>query len=149
MEFKKVLEESKLEESYPRYTLSYKSVRPGYELKDPKPYVLALDRSYNVDGKGESILGLNLNYYDGNINDLIDQINKFDNELGFRGFEGKLKLKKFLKHNNVEEWETSKRKKRYNELMRQFPFLKKYIRRYKKSGPKGTGIQSKKRKIIK
>ena len=149
MEFNKVLEESKLEESYPRYVLKYKSVRPGYKLQDTKPYVLALDQSYNTDGKGVSILGLNLNYHDGNVDDLIDQINKFDNDSGFRGFEGKLKFKKLLKKADVGEWETGKRKKRYDELIRQFPFLKKYIRRYKKSGPKGTGVQSKKRKRLK
>ena len=143
MEFDKVLNES-----YKRYTLSYKSVRPGYDLKDPKPYILALDQSYNVDGNGESILGLNLNYHDGNVDDLIDQINKFDNEAGFRGFEGKLKLKKIIKK-DTDEWETGKRKKRYEELIRQFPFLKNYVRRYKLSGPKGTGVQSKKRKRLK
>lgn len=148
MEFNKVLEESKLEESYPRYTLTYKSVRPGYELQDKKPYVLALDQSYNVDGRGESILGLNLNYHKGDIADLIKQIDKFDNDNGFRGFEGKLKLKKFLKQ-DVEEWETGKRKKRYEDLIKEFPFLKNYIRRYKLSGPKGTGVQSKKRKRLK
>lgn len=143
MEFEKVLNES-----YPRYKIIYKSTREGYKLNDNNPYILALDQSYNTDGKGESILGLNLNYHNGNIEDLIDQINKFDNDNGFRGFEGKLKLKKFLKK-DVEEWETNKRKKRYDDLIRQFPFLKQYIRRYKKSGPNGTGVQSKKRKRLK
>lgn len=149
MEFSEVLSESNLTESYPRYILRYKGTRKDYKIHDPKPYVLALDQSYNVDGKGESILGLNLNYFEGNVEDIINQINAFDNELGFRGFEGKLKLKKFFRKKNVEEWETSKRKKRYDELMTQFPFLKQYVRRYKKTGPKGTGIKSKKRKILK
>jgi len=144
MEFKKVLNES-----YPRYTLRYKSVNPGYELHDSKPYIIALDQKYNTDDKGSSILALNLNYHDGNVEDLIDQINAFDNASGFKGFEGKLSVKKFLKQKNVEEYEVRKRKKRYNELIAQFPFLKKYIRRYKYSGPKGTGIQSKNRRFKK
>lgn len=149
MEFNKILEESSLNESYPRYILQYKGTRKDYKVNDPKPYILALDQSYNLDGKGDSILALNLNYFDGNVDDMIDQINAFDNELGFRGFEGKLKFKQIMKHKDIEEWETSKRKKRFNELMKQFPFLKRYIRRYKKSGPNGTGIKSKKRKVLK
>jgi hypothetical protein len=138
-----------LNESYQRAILKYKGTRENYKIKDPSPYIMIIDQKYNVDGKGESILGLNLNYFDGNVDDLIDQINAFDNELGFRGFEGKLKFKKLLKKKDVGEWESSQRKKRYEELMAQFPFLKQYVRRYKKSGPKGTGIKSKKRKVMK
>lgn len=149
MEFKQVITESALQESYPRYFIKYKGTRPDYKINDPKPYVLAIDQSYNVDGKGDSILGLNLNYFDGNTDDLIDQINAFDNESGFRGFEGKLTLKKIMQRDNAGEWEETNRKKRFNDLMLQFPFLKRYLRRYKKNGPKGTGIQSKKRKILK
>lgn len=133
MEFRKVLNEAKLEETFPLYNLNYKSQQKGYVLNDPSPKVLALDQTYNTDGNGESILGLNLNYYDGDIKKLIKQINKFDNKNGFRGFEGKLKLKKFLKQ-DTGEWESTSRKKRYNDLMKEFPFLKQYVRRYKTKG---------------
>jgi len=142
MDFKKVLNES-----YPRYSISYKSTRPGYELSDKQPLILALDQSYNPDGKGESILGINLNYYKGNVEELIKKINKFDNENGFRGFEGLVKIKRFLKHDDVQIWEADKRNKRYKDLIKAFPELTKFIRRYKKSGDKGTGIQSQKRRI--
>ncbi len=138
-----------LNESYPRAILTYKGTREDYKINDNNPYIIMLDQSYNVDGNGESILGLNLNYFKGDVADLIKKINKFDNESGFRGFEGKLKVKKFLKQNDVEGWEEGKRKTRFNNLMSQFPYLKKYIRRYKKSGPKGSGIKSKKRKVLK
>ena len=143
MEFKKVLTES-----YPRYILTYKGTRPNYKIHDNKPYILALDQYYNPDGKGESILGINLNYYDGDVGKLIRKINWFDNKTGYMGFEGRLKAKRFLKHDDVVEWEIDKRNKRYKALIKEFPELKKYIRRYKKQGPKGTGIQDQQRKIF-
>lgn len=143
MEFKKVLTES-----YPRYILTYKGTRPEYKIHDPKPYILALDQSYNPDGKGESILGINLNYYKGDVRELINKINKFDNKSGYRGFEGKLMVKRFFKKDDVTEWEVDKRNKRYKSLIKEFPELKRYIRRYKKQGPKSSGIQDQQRKIF-
>lgn len=149
MEFSKVLQESTLIESYPRYILSYKGTRPEYKIHDDKPYILALDQSYNPDGKGESVLGINLHYYNGDVKGLINKINKFDNQIGFFGFEGKLKVKKFLKHKNVDEYEVEERKKRYSALINAFPQLAHLIRRYKKTGPKNSGIQSQDRKLLK
>ena len=81
--------------------------------------------------------------------DLINKINKFDNEQGFRGFEWKLKAKKYLKHKGVDKYEVEERKKRYKALINKFPEIAHLIRRYKKEGPKGTGIQSKKFKFLK
>ena len=51
-----------LSESFKRYKLSYIGTRKNYKIKDPNPYVLCIDEKYNVDGKGKSILGINLNY---------------------------------------------------------------------------------------
>jgi len=138
-----------LNESYPRAIIKYKGTRPEYKIHDSEPYIMMLDQSYNPDGKGESILGLNLHYYNGDVKDLINKINKFDNKKGFFGFEGKLKVKKFLKHEDIKEWEISKRKERYKLLIQAFPQLAHLIRRYKKTGPKNSGIQSKSRKFLK
>lgn len=144
MEFNKALNES-----YKRYNLKYEGTREDYEIHDPEPYVLALDQNYNADGNGLSILGLNLNYYKGDKKKLIKIINDFDNKNGYRGFEGKLKIKQLLKTKDIDEWEADKRKKRYDSLMKEYPFLKQYVRRYKQKGPKGTGIKSQKRKRLK
>ena len=140
MEFEQVLEES-----FKRYKLKYKGSRKDYEIHDPSPYILAVDEKYNYDGNGKSILGLNLNYFKGDLNKLIDDINKNDNKNGFRGFEIKTKLKKrFNKGKDISEWEIAEKKRRYKSLIEQFPYMAKFIRRYKV-----VGIQDQKRKIIK
>ncbi|MFW6226351.1 MAG: hypothetical protein ACOC3V_05290 [bacterium] len=145
MEFEKVLNES-----FHRYNLRYKGTRPDYEIHDPRPYIIAVDEKYNPDGNGKSILGINLNYYNGNVEKIINDINKNDNDKGFRGFEIKTKLqKRFNKNKDISEWEENERKRRYNSLIEQFPYMAKYIRRYKVTGPRGTGILDKTRKIAK
>lgn len=141
--------EESLNESFPRYKLRYKGTRPDYEIHDKNPYVMAIDRQYNVDGNGESILGINLNYYNGNAKKLIKKVNNADNEAGFKGFETKLRVKKFLnKDEDFSEYEEKQRKERYNNLIKTFPYLGKFLRRYKKKGPKGSGIQSQKRTFL-
>lgn len=138
-----------LNESFQRYKLSYKGTRKNYEINDPFPYVLSIDDSYNPDDNGLSILGINLNYVNGDKEKLVKKINDFDNKNGFRGFETRLKVKKFLnKKEDFEEYETNMRKKRYDSFIKQFPELAKYVRRYKASGPNGSGIKSKKRKFL-
>lgn len=140
MEFDKVLTES-----LKRYKLNYKGTRKGYEIHDQNPYVLVIDEKYEHDGNGKSILGINLNYYKGNVKKLIKDINKNDNKNGFRGFEIKTKLrKKFSGEKDVTEWETEEKKRRYKSIVREFPQIAKYIRRYKISG-----VTQKKRKLIK
>ena len=62
MEFEKVLSES-----FKRYKLKYKGTRPDYEIHDPTPHVISIDDQYDVDGNGLSILGINLNYYSGDL----------------------------------------------------------------------------------
>jgi hypothetical protein len=139
MEFNNVLNES-----FKRYKLKYIGTRDNYEINDSNPYILAIDEKYNVDGNGKSILGINLNYYSGDVEKLIDDINKHDNEAGFRGFDVKKKLKKrFNKGKDISEWEASENKRRYKSLIKQFPYMAKYIRRYKVKG-----INSKKRKYL-
>lgn len=140
-----------LQESYKRYHLTYKGTRDDYDIHDPQPYVVALDDNYDVDGNGRSILGVNINYYNGDLKKLINDINKNDNDAGFMGFEmvSKIKHKLSKNKNEVENWVISKRKERYNNFIKEFPYLGKFVRRYKISGPKGTGIQSKKLAIKK
>ena len=140
-----------LEESFRRYRLVYKGTRPDYEIHDPRPYIVAIDDDYNVDGRGRSILGINLNYYKGNTKKLISSMNATDNEEGFRGFDMRARIAKKVAKNKekAEAWVTSKRKKRYKTFIEEFPYLGKFIRRYKFTGPKGTGIQSQKRAVFK
>jgi len=142
MEFEKVLNES-----FKRYKLKYSGTREDYEIHDPSPYIVSLDDEYNVDGNGKSILGINLNYYTGDIKALIDEINKADNEGGFKSFEMKSFLKKSLARNkdSAEEWIADNKKKRYSNFKGKFPLMLKHMRRYKIKGPKGTGIHNKKR----
>lgn len=143
--------EESLNEAFKRYKLTYKGTQKNYKINDPFPYVLSIDNSYNVDGKGESILGVNLNYYNGDLKKLISQINKADNEAGFTGFDTISKIKKKISKDKekVEDWEVSKRKERYNNFISEFPHMGKFIRRYKIRGPQGSGIQNKKRVIKK
>ncbi len=127
-----------LTENYKRYRISYSGSRSEYEINDKRPYILALDNDYSFDGRGSSILGVNLNYFNGDIPALIKNINKNDNENGFLGFDVKMKFKK------DKEWKTSEKKKRYQNFIREFPYLGKFVRRYKVSA-----IDSKKRAIKK
>jgi hypothetical protein len=142
MKFEKILNES-----YKRYKLRYVGTRDDYEIHDKNPYVIVLDDDYNVDGNGKSILGINVNYYNGDVKALIDEINKLDNAGGFKSFEMKSMLKKSLARDkdSVEDWIIDSKKKRYKNFKGEFPHILKYLRRYKIKGPKGTGIQKKKR----
>jgi hypothetical protein len=146
MEFQKILQES-----FKRYKLSYKGTRPDYQIHDPNPYVLALDDNYNVDGNGKSILGINLNYYDGDVKKLVNDVNTHDNAKGFRGFDTLSRIRQALADDkDAQKQETvSKRKQRYKTFIEEFPYLGKFIRRYKFVGPKGPGIQSQQRAILK
>lgn len=146
MEFKRVLEES-----FKRYKLAYRGTRPDYEIHDPRPYVLALDDNYNVDGNGKSILGINLNYYKGDLKKLISDVNLHDNSKGFRGFDTLSRIRQAIADDKEAEKEktVSKRKERYKTFIEEFPYLGKLIRRYKFVGPSGTGVQSQQRAILK
>ena len=84
--------EEVIQESFKRLNLKYSGTRPDYDINDPSPYILVLDDNYNVDGKGRSILGINLSYYKGDVKELIKKINKADNEAGYRLFDTKNKI---------------------------------------------------------
>lgn len=135
-----------LVENYKRYRINYTGSRSDYEINDKRPYILALDSDYSFDGRGASILGVNLNYFNGNINDLINDINKNDNDAGFKNFDIKLSFKnKFSKDKeSVKDWAAGEKKKRYQNFIKEFPHLGKFIRRYKVSA-----VTSKKRAIKK
>ncbi len=141
--------EKALNESFKRYKLHYIGTRKNYKIHDSHPYIVAVDEKYNPDDNGLSVLGLNLNYYLGDVNKLINDINSNDNEEGFRGFETKVRLKKFFnKGQDISSWEIDERKRRYDSLIKKFPYMAKFIRRYKITGPNSSGIKDQKRKII-
>jgi hypothetical protein len=128
--------ENLLTESFKRMRLKYSGTRPDYQVKDPNPYVLVIDDDYNVDRNGKSILGINLNYIKADMTKLIDDINRNDNVKGFRGFEWTSKVKYHMSRDKQKASRLvgEERKRRYKELVENFPHLAKFIRRYKIQG---------------
>lgn len=137
MKFEQALNESLLTEGYRRYDFSYKGTRKNYKIHDPHPFCLALDDDYKYDGNGRSILGLNLNYYPGDKDALIKEINDVDNAAGFRGFDFLTAVKEKIARDKkyTEKLTVKQRKKRYKIFKKNFPQLLKYIRRYKYIDP--------------
>ena len=128
--------EEVLNESFQTAILKYVGSRPNYKIHDPEPTVIVLDNNYKYDGKGYSVLGINLNYIkDKDIDDLIKAVDKADNKAGFRAFEMKMKIKKFLAKDKkeFEKQEAEERIRRYRNFIKEFPFMGDFIRRYKKS----------------
>lgn len=122
-----------LNESYSIARIKYKGSRKNYKIHDPEPLVLVLDNHYNVDGKGDSILGINLNYVGDDAKEIVKEINKVDNNAGFRFFDTKYKIKKYFSKDKkeIEEKEIEERKRRYKNFIDNFPYMGKFIRRYK------------------
>lgn len=133
-----------LNESYSLAQIKYKGSRKDYKINDPQPLVLVLDNHYNVDGHGDSILGINLNYLDQEtMKKTVKEVNKIDNKAGFRWFDTKFKIKKYFSKDksDVEEKEIEERKRRYKNFIDNFPYMGKFIRRYKY-----TAVTDRKRK---
>lgn len=124
-----------LNEALEMRKLSYEGSRADYEIHDHEPNVLILDKDYNVDGNGRSVLGFNLNYLD-NLSakqkrNLLRQINKLDNKiLDIKGLKSWLKT---IFNKGDYELSKDKRIERYKKIVAEFPELKKAIRRYKYS----------------
>lgn len=117
--------------------IRYTGTREHYQIHDPNPNVLIIDKNYNVDGHGNSILGINLNYLDTlkktDMRQLIRDVNKIDNEvLNIHGI--KAWLRSIFNKGDYDDLSVEERKKRYKTLVRKFPILKKAIRRYKYTG---------------
>ncbi len=127
----------KLDEALRLDKIGYKGTRAWYSIHDDNPNVLVLDDNYDVDGNGRSILGFNLNYLDklkaSDRRNLIKRVNKLDNKIldikGIKAFVKGLFNKGDYKNLSVE-----KKKERYEKIMKQFPELKRTIRRYKYDG---------------
>lgn len=127
----------KLDEALRVDKIGYKGTRPWYSIHDDNPNVLVLDDDYDVDGKGRSILGFNLNYLDNlkaaDRRNLIKRVNKLDNKIldvkGVKAF-----VKRVFNKGDYKGLSVEKKKERYEELIKKFPELKKTIRRYKYDG---------------
>ncbi|MFX1590513.1 MAG: hypothetical protein ACFFC1_20455 [Promethearchaeota archaeon] len=128
----------KLEEALEIKNFKYSGTREKYKIHDPKPNVLIIDKDYNVDGHGNSILGINLNYLD-NLSKsekrkLIRDVNKLDNSiLNIKGI--KAWLRSIFSYGDYD-LSTDEKIDRYKKLIKEFPILKKAIRRYKHKGIK-------------
>jgi hypothetical protein len=129
----------KLNEAMQIKGFEYKGTRPHYKIHDKHPNVLVLDYQYNVDGHGRSIMGFNLNYLDDltkkEKQKLIKQVQKKDNKILDIGAI-KAWLRAMFNEGDYEDLSDDKKKERYTELIKEFPLLKKIIRRYKYDGVK-------------
>lgn len=130
----------KLSEALEVQTFPYESTRDGYNIHDPTPSVLIIDKNYNVDRNGKSVLGFNLNYLDNltrkQKEELVNKINKVDNKVLNIGAV-KAWLRSIFNIGDYERISVEKRIKRYNKIVKEFPELKRIIRRYKMNGIKG------------
>lgn len=126
----------KLSEALETRKIGYEGSRPDYQIHDPNPNILMLDKDYSYDGNGKSVLGFNLNYLDGlNKRDkskLLKRINKVDNSVLELGAV-KAWIRTLLNKGVYDNLSVNKKIERYQELVKQFPELKKIIRRYKYS----------------
>lgn len=118
--------------------ISYEGSRPDYEIHDESPHIIVLDPEYKHDGHGRSILGFNLNYLDDlsakEKRSLVKRINEYDNEvMDIKGVKAWVSST-FRKGNY--DFSTEEKKSRYKKLIKEFPELKKLIRRYKYSAIK-------------
>lgn len=138
----------KLEEALKVKKIKYSGTRPEYDIHDKIPNVLVIDDHYNVDGNGDSILGINLNYLDEmpkkDLLTLLTQINQDDNKILGIG-----PLKAWLRSTfGYGDYNLTKEQKinRYETIIKKYPMLKKAIRRYKYSGIKRKSDKRKKEK---
>lgn len=130
----------KLLEALEVQNISYSSTRPNYTVNDPNPSILIIDKDYNVDGNGRSVLAFNLNYLDripqNDRRSLITKVNKIDNKvLGI----GPIKawLRSIFNSGDYGYLSKDEKIKRYENIIKELPELKKIIRRYKYPGIEG------------
>lgn len=130
----------KLSEALEVQSTVYTGTRPNYNINDPTPTMLIIDKNYNVDGNGKSVLAFNLNYLDTlpetEKNSLINRVNKVDNKvLGI----GPIKawLRSIFNKGDYERLSKDQKIKRYEKITKEFPELKNIIRRYKYKGIEG------------
>lgn len=113
--------------------LSYIGTRDNYEIHDKNPVVIVLDKQY----KSDSVLGFNINYLDkmktAEKQKLIRKVSAADNKsLDLKGVKAWFRAR----FNKGDYSNLTKRQKikRYEDLVKKFPELKKVIRRYKHKG---------------
>jgi len=125
-----------LKEALEVRNIKYSGTRKKYKINDPNPNILIIDKNYNVDGKGNSILGINLNYLNkSEKRGLLRDVNKLDNTiLNIKGI--KAWLRSIFGLGDYDNLTTDVRIKRYKKIIKKFPILKKAIRRYKHDGVK-------------
>jgi len=129
-----------LDEALQLKKLVYKGTRPEYEIHDGNPNVLILDDDYKYDGHGRSVLGFNLNYLDelsaSDKRKLVRSVNKVDNKiLDIKGV--KAWIRQMLNRGDYKGFSKDKKIERYKKIIKEFPELKKVIRRYKYDGISG------------
>lgn len=130
----------RLNEALQLKKLSYNGTRESYDIHDDNPNVLILDDDYKHDGNGRSILGFNLNYLDGlsasDKRKLVRSVNKVDNKvLDIKGV--KTWARTMFNRGDYKGLSKSKKIERYKEIVKEFPELRKVIRRYKYNGISG------------
>jgi hypothetical protein len=127
----------RLDEALKLRKISYTGTRDDYTISDSDPNILVLDPDYKHDEHGRSILAFNFNYLDS-----LSRSEKKKFKWRVNKVDGKLlddnNLKTWVKDKlNIGDYEDLSKEekiKRYKKLIREFPELKKIIRRYKYSG---------------
>jgi hypothetical protein len=126
----------KLFEALEHKKIAYKGSRPNYKIHDGHPNVLIIDPDYSYDGHGKSILGMNLNYLDQltekQKKQLIAKVNKIDATVINMGAI-KTWLRTLFNRGDYDGLTVDKKIERYRKMVKNFPELKKVIRRYKYS----------------
>lgn len=130
----------KLSEALTTQKITYTGTRDNYTIHDPNPTMLIIDKNYNVDGNGNSVLAFNLDYLDTipelDKNNLVRKINKLDNKILGIG-PVKAWLRSIFNTGDYKNLSKDEKIKRYNKIIKEFPELKKIIRRYKYKGIQG------------
>lgn len=116
-----------LQEALKTQKIRYSGTRDNYKINDDNPYILIIDPKYKED----SILAINLHYLDeDSLKRLLTKIQKFDDKIVGVGL-----VKAFLtKHSGIYNLKKEKKIERYKKLIKEFPELRKAIRRYKLLG---------------
>jgi len=122
----------KLEGALEHKKINYKGSRIEYIIHDKNPNILMLDVKY----KDDSILGFNLNYLDQltekQKKQLIAKVNKIDATVINMGAI-KTWLRTLFNRGDYDGLTVDKKIERYRKMAKNFPELKKVIRRYKYS----------------
>lgn len=126
----------RLDEALEHKKIVYNGSRLTYKIHDHNPNIIILDPDYSYDSHGKSVLGFNTNYLntltEKQKKQLIAKINKIDAKV-INMSAIKTWLRTLFNRGDYEDITVDKKIERYRKMVKNFPELKKVIRRYKYS----------------